>query len=168
MPRKKKETTFVERMLRMYKAGLAVRAPDTNSDSGDIVTALKPSDIEALPTLESRIETVLALVKRKHDKSRMLFFVMYDIESNKVRNQVVKYLLRKGCFRVQKSIFLADLEHARYQEIRNDLTEVQACYENNDSILVVPISTDYLQAMKIIGKNIDVDLVLKNRNTLFF
>jgi CRISPR-associated protein Cas2 len=163
MPRKKKETPFVEKMLRMFKAGLAVRAPD---DGG--AAALKPIDIDALPTLESRIEAVLALVKRKHDKSRMLFFVMYDIESNKVRNQVVKYLLRKGCFRVQKSIFLADLEHARYQEIRNDLTEVQACYENNDSILVVPISTDYLQAMKIIGKNIDVDLVLKNRNTLFF
>ena len=48
------------------------------------------------------------------------------------------------------------------------LTEVQECYENNDSILVVPISTDYLQSMKIIGKTIDVDIIMQTKNTLFF
>ena len=64
---------------------------------------------------------------------------MYDIESNKVRNQVAKYLLRKGCFRVQRSIFLADLNNQDYEQIRSDLSEVQACYDNHDSIM---ISTD--------------------------
>ena len=93
---------------------------------------------------------------------------MYDIESTKVRNQIVKYLLKNGCTRVQKSIFLADLPVDKYEAIRGDLTEVQQCYENNDSILIVPISTDYLQSMKIIGKTIDVDLIMKTRNTLFF
>jgi len=50
----------------------------------------------------------------------------------------------------------------------DDLAAVQSCYENNDSIIVCPISTDYLRALRIIGKNIDVDIVLKNKNTLFF
>jgi CRISPR-associated protein Cas2 len=158
MPRKKPALTFAQKMLKCYASGISPDSPDLRKDIS----------VEDLPSVESRIEDVLNIVKRKHDKSRMLFFVMYDIENNKVRNQVVKYLLRKGCFRVQKSIFLADLEHAAYQDIKNDLTEVQACYENADSILVVPISTDYLQAMKIIGKNIDIDLVMKNKNTLFF
>jgi CRISPR-associated protein Cas2 len=158
VPRKKKVVPFAEKMLKRYASGLPERTPDLG----------KAVNLGDLPSLDLRVAEVLQIVKRKHDKNRMLFFVMYDIESNKVRNQVVKYLLRKGCFRVQKSIFLADLEHAAYQEIRNDLAEVQACYENEDSILVVPISTDYLQAMKIIGKNVDVDLVLKNKNTLFF
>lgn len=158
MPRKKKETSFTEKMLKRYVAGLSEKTPDLG----------KPANTETMNSLDQRISEVLNIVKRKHDKARMLFFVMYDIESNKVRNQIVKYLIRKGCFRVQKSIFLADLEHAVYHEIKNDLAEVQACYENEDSILVVPISTDYLQAMKIIGKNIDVDLVIKNKNTLFF
>ena len=53
-------------------------------------------------------------------------------------------------------------------KIRRSLTEVQECYENNDSILVVPISTDYLQSMKIIGKTIDVDIIMQTKNTLFF
>ena len=98
----------------------------------------------------------------------MLFFVMYDIENNKVRRYVVKYLEHKGCTRVQKSIFLADLSIEQYQDIRNDLAEVQAVYENKDSILVVPISTDYLKAMKVIGQNVDIDIIMHTRNTLFF
>ena len=98
----------------------------------------------------------------------MLFFVMYDIESNKVRRHVVKYLERQGCTRVQKSIFLADLPTATYEKIKNDLADVQACYDNEDSILVVPISTDYLKAMKVIGQTINVDVITKTSNTLFF
>lgn len=98
----------------------------------------------------------------------MLFFVMYDIESNKVRNQVAKYLLRKGCFRVQRSIFLADLNNQDYEQIRSDLLEVQACYDNHDSIMIVPISTDFLRSMKIIGKSIDIDIIMNSKNTLFF
>ena len=98
----------------------------------------------------------------------MIFFVMYDIEDDKARRQVFKYLLKLGCYRVQRSVFLADLPNSKYDQIRKDLTEVQAAYDNNDSILVVPISTDYLTAMKIIGQTIDIDVITKTRNTLFF
>lgn len=52
--------------------------------------------------------------------------------------------------------------------IHRDLAEVQSLYDNHDSILVVPISTDYLQAMKIIGKSIELDIIMKSKNTLFF
>ena len=90
------------------------------------------------------------------------------IESNKVRNQVAKYLIRKGCTRVQRSIFLADLANSEYNSIRQDLAEVQAAYDNKDSILIVPISTDYLQSMKIIGQKIELDIIMHNKNTLFF
>ena len=98
----------------------------------------------------------------------MLFFVMYDIESNKVRRYIVKYLERKGCTRVQKSIFLANLSMEKYQDIRNDLAEVQAAYDNEDSILVVPITTDYLRSMKVIGQNINIDIITHTATTLFF
>ena len=36
----------------------------------------------------------------------MLFFVMYDIESNKVRYLIAKYLERHGCTRIQVLSFL--------------------------------------------------------------
>ncbi len=41
-------------------------------------------------------------------------------------------------------------------------------YDNQDSILIVPITTDYLKSMRIIGKNIDIDIITHTRNTLFF
>lgn len=98
----------------------------------------------------------------------MLFFVMYDIESNKVRRLVCKYLIKEGCVRVQKSIFLADRPVEVYDRIRSDLAEVQAVYDNEDSIIVLPVTSDYLRMMKIIGKNINLDVVTHSKNTLFF
>lgn len=126
-------------------------------------------NLDELPTLEERIERIFKIIKQNNrPANHMIFFVMYDIESTKVRNQIVKYLLREGCTRVQKSIFLADLPLDTYNRMRSELAQVQECYENQDSILIVPISTDYLQSMKVIGRTLDVDLILKNRNTLFF
>ena len=98
----------------------------------------------------------------------MLFFVMYDIESNKVRALVHKYLKRMGCTPIQRSIFLADTEIETYNQIKSDLADVQEAYENNDSIIVLPVSTDYLRMMKIIGQKIEVDVITHSRNTLFF
>lgn len=98
----------------------------------------------------------------------MLFFVMYDIESNKVRKSIASYLEKKGCLRVQKSVYLANLDRVAYNQIRSDLREVNGMYENNDSIILCPASTDELRAMDVIGENPDIDIVMKARNTLFF
>ena len=93
---------------------------------------------------------------------------MYDIESYKVRYHIAKYLERKGCTRIQRSIFLADLDKTIYDQIKNDLAEVQSLYDNHDSIIVCPVSTDQLQAMKIIGEDLNIDIITHSRNTLFF
>lgn len=160
MPRKKKPPlTFVEIMAKLHRAGM----DDSPSPNRSI------DDLDALPCLEQRLQLIFNIVNQSHrPANRMLFFVMYDIESNKVRRQVVRYLEKMGCTRVQKSIFLADLATDKYERIKNDLTEVQACYDNYDSILVVPISTDYLGAMKVIGQSINLDVITKRKNTLFF
>lgn len=156
---KKKELSFVEKMKKFSRAGIP-KPLSPNRTTGNL---------EGLTTLDDRVTFLLNIVKQtKRPPNQMLFFVMYDIESTKVRNQIVKYLLKNGCTRVQKSIFLADLPFNDYEQIRNDLAEVQQCYENNDSILIVPISTDYLKSMKIIGQSIDIDLIMKSKNTLFF
>ncbi|MBP5213775.1 MAG: CRISPR-associated endonuclease Cas2 [Bacteroidales bacterium] len=129
----------------------------------------KPSSTDTLEPLDQRLREILSLTAQlKQNPGNMLFFVMYDIESNKVRNLVAKYLIRQGCFRIQHSIYLANLSPDKCNEIKNDLAEVQAVYDNNDSILVVPISSDYLKAMKVIGKLLNVDVIMHSQNTLFF
>ena len=64
--------------------------------------------------------------------------------------------------------FLGLAEQSAFDEIKKDLAEVQAMYENSDSILIVPISVNYLESMKIIGQNLDIDIIANKKNTLFF
>ena len=159
MTKKKEAYDYIQILKKLKQSGL----------SGSLPPNRIRTDRDELASMGDRVQQLLGLANNNERKaSNMLFFVMYDIESDKIRRYVVKYLQRKGCTRVQKSIFLADLDLPVYEEITKDLLEVQAVYENNDSILVVPISTDNLKAMKIIGQNINIDVITNARNTLFF
>lgn len=156
---KKAEIGFVAMMRKFYRAGIE-GSPPPNS----LINAH-----EDLPSLKDRVDKILGIVNTgNRPASNMIFFVMYDIEDNKVRRYMANYLLKMGCTRVQRSIFLADLPSDKYNTIRNDLAEVQAAYENMDSILIVPISTDLLTSMRVIGQSIDVELITNKKNTLFF
>lgn len=161
MARKKARVplNFPQIMRKLNHAGL----------SGNETINRLPNDYDDIPDLRVRVGKIIGLVDNpQRPANNMLFFVMYDIESNKVRYQVAKYLLNLGCFRVQRSIFIADLSSEKYDMIRSDLATVQSLYENHDSILIVPISTDYLKAMRVIGKSINIDIIMRNTNTLFF
>ena len=157
MPRKKRAIDYIEMIKKIDRAGI------------HLPTSIPDAEMQELMPLPERIKMVLGIIDRnKKNTGNMMFFVMYDIESNKVRRYVVKYLERQGCSRIQRSIFLANLPMEKFNEIKDDLQEVQATYDNHDSILVVPITSEYLKAMKIIGQNINVDIITHTRNTLFF
>lgn len=159
MSKKSPEIGFVERVRLIRKAGIAANRSLNGLRSVE-------DDIESVG---ERVEKLMAFVKRSSKTPQeMIFFVMYDIENNKVRTQVSKYLERKGCVRIQKSIFIAQKERHVFNEIQETLREVQECYDNNDSICIVPVSTDELRSMKVIGQSIDIDLITGSRNTLFF
>ena len=124
---------------------------------------------DTLPTLQQRVDAILGIVHQtKKQGGNMLFFIMYDIESNKVRYNIVKYLERMGCYRIQKSIFLANLSIEKYERMKSDMVEVQSLYDNHDSSIVCPVSSDILRSMKIIGQNINLDVITQSKNTLFF
>ena len=163
MPRRKySDLPFSEAMKLLQQATLQDSKPMHQQP-------LDVNDTEEPDSLQDITKKILGIVNKEKRKSTdMLFFIMYDIESNKVRNLVFKYLKKQGCINIQRSVFLGDLPAERFNRIKEDLTEVQSCYDNSDSILVVPISTDYLKSMKIIGKEINMDIVMKTRNTLFF
>lgn len=157
--KKKDALTYLEKLRKLKTSGLE-HSPVVNRVA---------NDLDALPTLEERVKTILGIIKKREIIANdMLFFVMYDIESNKVRYNVVKYLERMGCFRIQKSIFLANLSMEKYEDIKHDLAEVQDLYDNHDSIIVCPVSSDYLSSMKVIGQSINLDLITRSKNTLFF
>lgn len=155
----KPRQTFLQKMNKLKRAGISSNHPISTSIN----------DPSPITDISERVRQIIGLINTPNkNRYSMTFFVMYDIENNKVRYQIAKYLERKSCIRVQRSIFLADLSSDVYNEIKADLAEVQSLYDNHDSILIVPISSDYLQAMKIIGQSIDVDIITKTKNTLFF
>ncbi|MDX2246568.1 MAG: CRISPR-associated endonuclease Cas2 [Bacteroidia bacterium] len=119
--------------------------------------------------LEERVKAVKDLFENvgQKSKSAMICFIMYDITHNGVRKKVADYLEEKGCRRVQKSIFIGELERRTYREIQEALHTLQETYENDDSIFFVPVSEDELKAMRIIGREIDISLILSRGNTLF-
>ncbi len=124
---------------------------------------------DPMDSLSGRIKKVLQLYKRtEKNPLHMIYFIMYDIENNKVRHQIAQYLLDKGCTRVQRSIYLTESDRKTYAEIHSSLKAVQAMYDNDDSILMVPVSGDLMQSMKVIGQDINMDMILGNQNTMFF
>lgn len=112
MSRKRKpEKTEIEKLRLLSVAGV--------KQSVGVVNDICDENND-LYTLQQRVQKVLDLANNTSKKSgNMLFFVMYDIENNKVRNLIVKYLQRKGCWRVQKSIFLAEAPFATYETAEN-------------------------------------------------
>ena len=157
MAKKRIELTLPQRLAKLKHAGI----------EGSKMISTNSPEWEPMDSLEERVKQLLGIVSNAK-VTDMLFFVMYDIESNKVRQQIAKYLLKMGCFRIQRSIFLAELDSEKHERIRSDLTEVQSYYDYHDSILIVPVSTELIKSMKTIGKSIDVDIIMRTKNTLFF
>ena len=161
MARRKWRSVSTDQILsHIRKAGI--------SEANRLQTA-SDGQAEEMEDLNERIQHILSIANNIHRKpTDMVYLVMYDIESNKVRTLVAKYLIAQGCLRIQNSIFMADTSPEVCESIKQDLADVQASYDNQDSILVVPLTTSNVESMHVIGRNVDLDLVLKNRNTLFF
>jgi CRISPR-associated protein Cas2 len=104
MPRKKK-TPPIE-LFDLRNRGVDTKLP----------TEEPPQTDERTP-LPIRVQQLIDFLSIENHKApeEMYCFIMYDIEDNKVRGLVAKYLEKKGCIRVQKSIFFAKLHRKHYQ-----------------------------------------------------
>lgn len=151
--------TLQEKIRAIKAAGLHVEQPKSISET----------ETDQLQPLNERIRTILHIVKDKPMKATdVLYLVMYDIENNKVRNLIAKYLLEKGCVRIQKSVYFARTHPKVFAEINETLKEVQEAYENVDSIILVPVHSMAAGNMRIIGKDIQLEAMLNAPNTMFF
>lgn len=121
-----------------------------------------------LPPLSWRIREILQIAQgRPLKRKTMLFLIMYDIEDDRVRTLIARYLLKKGCIRIQKSVYIAEAPRKVYEEIAERLRAVNELYTNEDSILLIPLSVDEVRGMRVIGKDIDIRLLTDPPNLLF-
>ena len=152
---KNTEFDLKARVAKLVAAGFTVREPP-----GDIDFDLKP--------LPERIQLILGIIKNHPVKATtMNYLIMYDIEKDKVRHLIAKYLLSQGCIRVQKSVFLCHSDQAKFDAIRNTLAEINEVYENMDSIILIPLNVSDARSMKLIGHNVNIEQIIDPPNTVF-
>lgn len=149
--------SFLKKMMAMKAAGIK-EAPRVKP----------PGDEELLMPLDERLRAMLGIVKTERKATQMVYFIMYDIENNKIRRYVSKFLEKKGFLRVQRSIFLARSERYDFETLSQTLREVNEVYDNQDSIIIIPVSNDELRAMNLIGKNVDIRAFHDKPNALIF
>ena len=152
----KKSFSLKERLAKIKAAGISeIRPPK------------KP--LEGHLSLKERVKCILQIVKEKPIKAtEMTYLILYDISNDKVRTQIAKYLLQQGCIRIQKSVFIVKSQNKQFQAIHETLKEVNEYYQNEDSIILVPINASDVRSMKLIGKNIQIEAITDKPNTLFF
>ena len=87
----------------------------------------------------------------------MLTWLIYDITSNRARKKVADACKNQGLYRVQKSVFLGDLNSNRTDELielSRNLINVET-----DSLYVMPMCKDDFGKVHILGQGFDGELV---------
>lgn len=156
--KKREKLSFYETIKRIKASGLTHRIDQPDFDPE-----------EDIP-IDEKVKRIMDFLNRVKEKKldEMYCFVMYDIEDNRIRNYIAKYLIKNGCIRVQKSVFVANISRKLYLDLSQKLADVNAMYDNCDSIFFLPIGEDVMNNLRMIGKNIDMDIVTNSSNTLFF
>lgn len=120
--------------------------------------------------IHEKVHTIMQWLSRQSriKNNTMLYMIMYDIENNKIRTHIAKYLIKKGCLRIQKSVYLAKSSPGVMRDITETLKEINEIYQNEDSIFVLPVPEEKFNNIKVIGKNVEFELVTKPKNIMFF
>ena len=87
----------------------------------------------------------------------MLTWLIYDISSNRARKKVADACKNQGLYRVQKSVFLGDLNTNRIDEIIERSREL--INTETDSLYVMPMCQDDFGKVQILGQGFDGELV---------
>jgi len=96
----------------------------------------------------------------------MLTWLIYDISDNRVRNRIVKICKNAGLYRVQKSVFLGDVEKNRLDELFIESREL--IDKKTDSLYVFPMCSDDFKKVMTAGNAFDRKLVSDDVLSLFF
>ncbi len=97
----------------------------------------------------------------------MIIIVLYDISNDKIRLKLSKYLLRIGLYRIQKSVFIGEIQAPKRKHLEQHITRLLAEEEESEnSIVVVPVSEGNINALWRFGREMNMDLYLDRIQTL--
>lgn len=95
----------------------------------------------------------------------MLIWILYDIKKNKQRQKLFSLCRNFGLFPIQKSIFLGIIDDDREKIF---IQKVEQLVEIDDSIIILPTNKKNVKESIMLGKKIDLDLPLREKQIMFF
>lgn len=96
----------------------------------------------------------------------MLTWFIYDITSDKTRRKIIKVAETKGLYRVQKSVFLGNIESNVLDEIT--LKSKELINPETDSLYVFPLCEKDFKNVILLGQAFDKKMVNDEIKALFF
>ncbi|MBE0524902.1 MAG: CRISPR-associated endonuclease Cas2 [Methanosarcinales archaeon] len=96
----------------------------------------------------------------------MLVWVVYDIVENKIRKKVSDSCKNIGLYRVQKSVFLGELNANKRDSLALQCEELIDA--DVDSVYIFPMDEQSFKQVKLIGQAFNKDLVSDEVITMFF
>lgn len=96
----------------------------------------------------------------------MLVWAIYDITENKTRNKIIKICKEAGLYRVQKSVFLGDIEKNRLDEL--SLQSEKLINKNTDSVYIFPMCEQDFKKVILLGQAFDKNFVSDEVISKFF
>ena len=96
----------------------------------------------------------------------MMTWFIYDITDDRNRSRLIKIAQKHGLYRVQKSVFLGNIENDEIDQIIKESKKVIDLRE--DSVYIFPVcETDYKKAT-LLGLSFEEDIVKDEKPVLFF
>ena len=96
----------------------------------------------------------------------MMTWFIYDITDDRNRSRLIKIAQKHGLYRVQKSVFLGNIENDEIGQIIKESKKVIDLRE--DSVYIFPVcETDYKKAT-LLGLSFEEDIVKDEKPVLFF
>lgn len=95
----------------------------------------------------------------------MLTWVLYDIQDNKARTKVANACIKEGIYRVQKSVFLGDLNKTQVKELRSIIEGL--IDERADSVYIFPMCAEDFKGCALLGQAFDKDLITDEIKAFF-
>lgn len=96
----------------------------------------------------------------------MLVWAIYDISNDKVRNKIVKLCKNVGLYRVQKSVFLGDINSNDLDEL--SLESESLINKKSDSVYIFPMCKQDFDKVVLLGQAFDKKFVSDDLLEKFF
>ena len=99
-----------------------------------------------------------------YGKNKMLYWLIYDISSNKLRNKISSLCKNYGLFRIQKSSFIGEMSKNKIEMLMLEIKSLNLGV--NDCIFIIPACKSCFSEKEVIGEFNDERL--KKKGYLIF